>query len=378
MSARALACVVLVAFGSAGAQTGSEVRIEGGVAQLRQFGRDERGAFVLGAVWRETDRRLATLVSGEFTYAGDSLSAAQGIAALAWRPSNGSAWHTEGGVTGAVFGVYDLGRGGNESVYARERLVLDGGSLWAGGFAGHTGRDGRSWHSTDIDIGGAVRSGGLEGSLSFARLRTNDWPLMEASGIFLQSDAASHNIQDATLAAHYARGPLTIGASHTWRGGLRQTTATQTAFAWSAEYVLTSRFAVAVGGGRQLADPIRGTPDAHITSALVRVAVLPWRAANPADALVASARLAGTAGGAVLIVHVVAADSARVEVAGSFSAWEPVALRRTPDGWEAQVPLGPGTHRVAVRINGGPWRAPANLGKVRDEFGGEAGIVVVP
>jgi hypothetical protein len=29
-------------------------------------------------------------------------------------------------------------------------------------------------------------------------------------------------------------------------------------------------------------------------------------------------------------------------------------------------------------VDGGPWRAPLNLGKVRDEFGGEAGLVVVP
>jgi hypothetical protein len=379
MSARASACALLIALGAAGAQSPREVRVEGGAARIAQRGRDARNAVVLGTLMRMSDRRLATLFSGAFTWAGDSVTAAQGIAALAWRPSDASAWHSEGGVTGAAFGVYALGRGGNASAYLRERLVLEDGSIWAGGFAGRTVRDGRSWHSTDVDFGGSLRSGGLETSVSFARLRTNDWPLMQASGIFLVSDASAHDIQDAVLAAHYARGPLTLDASHTWRGGLRQTLATQTAFAWSAEFAVTPRFSVAVGGGRQLADPVRGTPDAQLASAVLRMVVLPWRdELAVGGAARASARLVQGPDGLVLVVRVVAADSARVEVAGSFSGWEPVTLRRTSDGWEARVPLLSGSHRVAVRINGGPWRAPANLGKVRDEFGGEAGIVVVP
>ncbi len=380
MSARALACVLLVGFGVpvAGAQESRTLRFETGAARVRQHGRDARDAFVAGALWRRSDRRFASLLSAAFTYAGDSATAAQAIAALAWRPTEESAWHTEAGVTGAAFGVYELGRGGNLSAYTRERVVLDNASLWVSGFAGHTLRDDRSWHSTDVAFGGSLRSGGLEAGLSFARLRTNDWPLMQASGIFLQQDAASHDIADWTLAAHYEHGPLTLDASQTWRNGLRQTLATQVAFVWSAEYELSPRFSFAVGAGRQLADPVRGTPDAQVASALIRIVILPWRVAGERIAASATARLIAGAAGGVLVVRVAASDSARVEVAGSFSAWEPVALRRTSEGWEAQIPLRPGTHRVAVRINGGPWRAPANLGKIRDEFGGESGIVVVP
>ena len=379
MSARAAACVVLIAFGAAGAQSSQELRFDGGAARIRQNGRDAREALVLGALWRGSDRRLATLFSGTFTYAGDSVTAAQAIAALAWRPGDQSAWHTEGGVTGAAFGVYALGRGGNVSSFVRERLVLEGGSLWAGGSAGHTLRDGSSWHSTDVDFGGSLRSGGFEASVSYNRQRTDDGPLMEAAGIFLTAQSTAYDFEDTGIAAHYERGRLTLDASHAWRTGVRQTFARQTAFAWSVEYVLTPRFSLAVGAGHQLADPLRGTPDVQLISASVRMVVLPWRAAAASrDAATTSARLVPGADGAVLIVHVVAPDSARVEVAGSFSAWQPAMLRRTSDGWEAQVALSSGTHRVAVRINGGPWRAPANLGKVRDEFGGEAGIVVVP
>jgi hypothetical protein len=48
------------------------------------------------------------------------------------------------------------------------------------------------------------------------------------------------------------------------------------------------------------------------------------------------------------------------------------------DAWELQVHVPPGPQRVAIRINGSQWRAPANLTKVTDEFGGEAGLLVVP
>jgi len=40
--------------------------------------------------------------------------------------------------------------------------------------------------------------------------------------------------------------------------------------------------------------------------------------------------------------------------------------------------LPPGSHRVAVRINGGAWRAPRGLVAVPDDFGGTVGVVVVP
>jgi hypothetical protein len=71
-------------------------------------------------------------------------------------------------------------------------------------------------------------------------------------------------------------------------------------------------------------------------------------------------------------------DSTQVDVAGTFSDWKPVPLTRTSDGWEVQIALPPGRHRVAVRLNDGPWRAPGGTARIRDDFGGEAGLVVVP
>jgi hypothetical protein len=82
--------------------------------------------------------------------------------------------------------------------------------------------------------------------------------------------------------------------------------------------------------------------------------------------------------GALLLVRVVADDSTAVEVAGTFSNWAPVQLARVGDAWEAEIALPPGRHRVAVRINGGPWQAPRGTARVRDDYGGEAGLIVIP
>jgi len=68
-----------------------------------------------------------------------------------------------------------------------------------------------------------------------------------------------------------------------------------------------------------------------------------------------------------------------VEVAGDFTDWQPVALRRAgEDMWESVLRIPSGVHRVNVRIDGGSWTAPAGTARAEDEFGGEVGIVAVP
>jgi hypothetical protein len=83
-------------------------------------------------------------------------------------------------------------------------------------------------------------------------------------------------------------------------------------------------------------------------------------------------------GGGELVVRVLAVESMLVEIAGDFSDWEPLPMEREGSFWVARARLRPGKHRVAVRVNLGEWRAPRNLARVRDDYGGEAGLVVVP
>jgi hypothetical protein len=53
-------------------------------------------------------------------------------------------------------------------------------------------------------------------------------------------------------------------------------------------------------------------------------------------------------------------------------------MEREAGVWVARVRLTTGKYRVAVQVDGGDWRAPRNLARVRDDFGGEAGLVVIP
>lgn len=384
MTARASALVLLAAFSAAGAQSTREVRLDVGAAQVQQTGRDARDeAGVFGLSWSGGSPLFAALFSAGATFAGDSTSAAQAGLAAAWRASERSAWQMEGGMTAAAFGASILSRGGSFSGFLRERVSIDGGGAWVGGAFGGTSRDDIASHSTSVDVGGWWRLGDFEASESVSRVRSSDVPLLQAAGIFLQSDSGTYDLTDITTELRYQHGPVLLDATETFRSGTRATSTSQSAFYMTAVWTFTPRYSFAVGTGRALADPIRGIPDMQITSASIRVALVTPRPAAAAGADndsrgISFATLTPKSSGAVLVVHIIADDTSRVELAGTFSDWKPVPLTRTNAGWEAEIALPPGRHRVAVRVNGGAWQAPRGTAPVKDEYGGEAGLIVVP
>jgi hypothetical protein len=379
MIARASALVLLVAVRAAGAQWTREVRLDAGAAQVQQTGRDARDAAgVFGISWRESSPSIATLFTGAVTYAGDSASAAQAALAGAFRTSEH--WLIEGGMSGAAFGSSPLSRGGSVSAFVRERLSFDAFGVWAGGAWGGTNRDDQASHSTSVDIGGWYRVGELEASASMSRVRTGDVPLLEAAGIFPADENDMSDLTDIATELRYEHGPIVLDATGNFRNGARATVASQSAFYVTAIWTISRRYSVALGTGRLLADPVRGIPDMQLTTAAIRIALVPLKspAAQAAARGVSYATVTQKSSGALLLVRVVADDSLAVEVAGTFSNWAPVQLARVGDAWEAEIALPPGRHRVAVRINGGPWQAPRGTARIRDEFGGEAGLIVVP
>lgn len=73
------------------------------------------------------------------------------------------------------------------------------------------------------------------------------------------------------------------------------------------------------------------------------------------------------------------AGASRVELAGDFSDWDPIPLARVRAGdWAVDVSVRSGVHQLAMRVDGGPWRVPAGLASVTDEFGGVSGVLIVP
>jgi hypothetical protein len=67
-----------------------------------------------------------------------------------------------------------------------------------------------------------------------------------------------------------------------------------------------------------------------------------------------------------------------VELAADFTDWRPVALESALEGdWLVVLPITPGLHRVAVRIDGGSWDAPPDTRAMVSEFGTRIGEVVI-
>jgi hypothetical protein len=67
-----------------------------------------------------------------------------------------------------------------------------------------------------------------------------------------------------------------------------------------------------------------------------------------------------------------------VQVRGDVTDWMPVEARQTSPGrWEVELELLAGVHRIAMRIDDGPWQPMTGLPVVPDEFGGEVGLLVV-
>jgi hypothetical protein len=74
-----------------------------------------------------------------------------------------------------------------------------------------------------------------------------------------------------------------------------------------------------------------------------------------------------------------APDARRVEVAGDFNRWTPVAARRAPNGvWFVDLDLPPGEYRYAFRVDGSAWRVPDGSAAAADDFGGTSALLVVP
>ena len=153
------------------------------------------------------------------------------------------------------------------------------------------------------------------------------------------------------------------------------------------------RTALFVSGGRYPTDPVSGSVAGRYASAGLRLRTALHRPRVLRDLHPPGRSTASGDGGAgftarlevqpmldgTLRLVVYAPNAATVELAGDFTDWRPVALRRTGEStWENVQHISSGVHRVNVRIDAGMWTAPAGTTRAADEFGGEVGIVAVP
>jgi hypothetical protein len=67
-----------------------------------------------------------------------------------------------------------------------------------------------------------------------------------------------------------------------------------------------------------------------------------------------------------------------VELTADFLDWRVVQLVQGRGGmWEVEVVIAPGSHRLNIRIDGGPWVVPPGLPAVADDFNEGAGLLRV-
>jgi hypothetical protein len=361
------------------AQRQPELRIEGGFAYITQRGFSSEDAALLAILWRPTSEKLGFVTSANLTYAQDSLAAAQGVAAVDVPWKWNSHLRTEAGVAGASFSLRREGRGGNGNTFVRQHVVASNYGAWFGAGAGATNRDGVFARSYTADIGLWQRWGPLYLSGVVTRLQSADWPLLLASGVTREPDDEVFNLRDAQLTAQLRYGPHDIALTYTARAGTADTEASFDALTWTGTLQIADRVALVGSAGRQLADPLRGLPQAEVITASVRVSLGPKPLPVLERSMIARASIEPQPlGGGVLEVRVFASEALEIIIAGDFSDWRPIRMERADGVWVARVRLPTGKYRVAVQVNGGEWRAPRNLARVRDDFGGEAGLVVIP
>lgn len=189
--------------------------------------------------------------------------------------------------------------------------------------------------------------------------------------------AAPDRWSEAEAGVYWARGRWALDAAIG-----RPITGFATRSIWTrldATLALDERVALIVGGGVAPAELSLLAPDRRRLTVGFRWTRAPIvRAEAPAIEPVAAAFRVERTDSRRARIYVRVPAARTVELGADFTDWHPVALERTaPDEWSVTLPIAPGTYRVNLRVNGGTWIAPPGLPRVRDDFAGVVGLLVV-
>ena len=78
-------------------------------------------------------------------------------------------------------------------------------------------------------------------------------------------------------------------------------------------------------------------------------------------------------------VRFVVADTGRMSIAGEWTEWRAVPLEAAGrSAWLLKARLAPGVYRFSLVSEDGRWIVPRGVATVEDDFGGTAGLLVVP
>ncbi len=355
-----------------------EVQLDGGVGRLSpELSLPSAFGYVSSAL-RVSGERLSWLLQGSVAQEAELDPAMYLATGLTFAPISVIGWSTD--VSGGIGG--SLGSSATSRfVSARQRVRLLGATWFAGYATGDTRRSVTTSANSAIEAGLSVAGGPQLFTIEARHYRTADWPLLENAGYYLTRAAKAYDLGELAASVRLRPGPLELLLWAGHRFGIQATHGSSVSYGMSAQVPLSPEGALTIAAGRQFADPMRGTPEGVIVTAGYR-----WQWASgglhtprrPATAPALEAMLERDASGrTVLVLDVTAPAGTRVEFGASFREWTPVDVPLTGTRYILRVPLPPGMHRVAVRVNGGAWQSPAGLPRVDDELGGEAGLVIV-
>lgn len=175
---------------------------------------------------------------------------------------------------------------------------------------------------------------------------------------------------DREFSVQLQEGRLTVGATFDAR---RER---QTSSAFGGAYLsvdIARSAALQVGAGTYGEDRLIGTPAGHYMSLGMSFRTRSFGASAP-DGRATPSPL----GNGMTRVRVRDARASRVEIAGDFTNWQPVAAQRGDGaGWYLDLRIPPGQYRYAYRENGGAWRAPDGAPTTKDDFGGVSAWLIV-
>jgi hypothetical protein len=295
----------------------------------------------------------------------------------------------EGGVRSAVSNGWSTELAGELATIAGSNSSGGAGTAIANGRAFWTAGSGGAWLRASSHVSsrthGSLTGAGVESGAWWSWPRsqlsatlTHEWTSAELfTGRFRTGFAGTVPVRytEAAVSFHTesdrATLDLSAGARHDVDAlHVVEPSMSATAALWTGETV-----AVVFSAAHQLPDWIRGADAADAFSVGMR-----FRQATPASdraaRLIPVVQVSDSAGTRVLRVR--ASGANQVDVMGDFTDWEAQPMSRNGTVFERVVTLASGSHRLLLRIDGGAWRTAANTPAVDDDFGGKAGLLVVP
>jgi hypothetical protein len=245
----------------------------------------------------------------------------------------------------------------------------------SGGTSNHAGQGSASWGAAEGRV--SITLGTIELSSTLATTLVGDSTVRPSTIFDIRTSPDTGNIvrrlnriHDAAVGVRWHGGRTDVYGELGRQGGSGVLPTTW--WRGRAAYRLTPHTAVVLQAHRLAADLLLGLRGGRSTKLGLEFA-LPTRTRHDESAPpIETLRVNATR---VLIVFTLPRTD-QATLSGEPTGWMPLPLTRREDGrWQAWLDVAPGTYRVNLSLDGGPWIAPPGATTVRDDFGGMVGLV---